>query len=62
MQPASRHSICVADPGGAVYPVPAGTLDENPELHVLRHIYVKSKASWDEIADDAPCWDEDSAD
>ena len=31
--------------------VPAGLLSDDPELKVIHHIWVDSKASWDEIGD-----------
>lgn len=43
-------------PGGGAWWVPAGLLDDDPGLRVAGHIFVGSKASWDEIAGDAPCW------
>jgi len=50
------------DPRGAVNPVPAGTLDPDLNVSVLRHIYVGSRASWETLGGTAPCWDEDSPD
>jgi hypothetical protein len=50
------------EPVGTIYPVPAGTVLGELDVPVLEHIYVGSKASWDEIGDSAPRWDEDSAD
>jgi len=41
-------------PGGGAYWVPAGLLDDAPALRVAGHIWVGSKAPWDEIAGDAP--------
>jgi len=38
----------------ASYWVPAGLLDGRPNIKVARHIYVGSKAPWDEIGGDAP--------
>jgi len=38
--------------------VPAGTLDDDPGPAVMGHIYVGSKASWDNIGDDAPQYEE----
>ena len=40
--------------GAAAYWVPAGLLDDDPGVSVSGHIYVGSKASWDEIAGSAP--------
>lgn len=36
-------------PNGKIYFVPAGLLDQDPGVRVERHIFVGSKASWDEI-------------
>jgi len=41
-------------PGSAAWWVPAGLLDDDPGLVVGGHIFVGSKAAWDEIAGDAP--------
>lgn len=41
-------------PGGGAYWVPAGLLDADPGVKVAGHIFVGSKAAWDEIAGDAP--------
>jgi hypothetical protein len=38
--------------------VPAGLLDGDPGVRVAGHIFVGSKAPWDEIADDLPQWAE----
>ena len=46
-------------PGVAAYWVPAGLLDDDPGLVIGGHIFVGSKAPWDEIAGDAPRFDED---
>jgi hypothetical protein len=40
--------------GAAAYWVPAGLLDDDPGLRIGGHIFVGSKAPWDEIAGDAP--------
>ena len=42
------------DPRGKIYVVPAGTLDDDPGTRVEQHIFVGSKAPWDEIAGEAP--------
>jgi hypothetical protein len=44
---------------GKIYFVPAGVLDDDPGVRVERHIFVGSKASWDEIAGDAAQFEED---
>ncbi len=41
-------------PGAEAYWVPAGVLDDDPGLRVGGHIFVGSKAAWDEIAGSAP--------
>ncbi len=38
--------------------VAAGTLDDDPGTSVQAHIYVASKASWHEITDDLPQFEE----
>ncbi|MFK8021308.1 MAG: GFA family protein [Pseudomonadales bacterium] len=38
--------------------VPAGSLDDDPGVAVMGHIYVGSKMSWDHIGDEAPQYDE----
>jgi hypothetical protein len=38
--------------------VPAGVLDDDPGVKVAGHIFVGSKAPWDEIAGSAPQFDE----
>jgi len=41
-------------PSGKVWWIPAGLLDDDPGVAVAQHIFVASKAPWDEIAGDAP--------
>ena len=41
-------------PGGGAYWVPAGLIEGDPGVRVAGHIYVGSKAPWDEIAGSAP--------
>ena len=43
---------------GKLMALPAGSLDDDPGVGVGRHIFVGSKASWDEIGDDAPRFEE----
>ncbi len=43
-------------PDGGAWWIPAGLLDEPSGLEVAGHIYVDSRASWDEIAGTAPRW------
>jgi len=45
-------------PGAQAYWVPAGVLDDDPGLRIGGHIYVGSKAAWDEIAGSAPQFEE----
>lgn len=52
-----RCSVCgspapMLHPGGGAYSVPAGLLDADPGVGVAGHIFVDSKAPWDEIAGD----------
>lgn len=44
-------------PSGGAYWVPAGLIDEPSGLRVAGHIFVGSKAPWDEIAGAAPRFD-----
>jgi hypothetical protein len=46
-------------PTGGAYWVPAGLIDEPSGLQVAGHIFVGSKASWDDIAGDAPQFEAD---
>ncbi len=41
-------------PSGKLFLLPAGLLDDDPGTRVEQHIYVGSKAAWDEIAGTAP--------
>jgi hypothetical protein len=41
-----------------VVSIPAGSLDDDPGTRVEQHIYVGSRAAWDEIAGDAPHYEE----
>lgn len=54
----------VPDPDSrrTMYCVPVGLLDGDPALRVGDHIYVGSRASWDEIGDAAPRFDGDGPD
>ncbi len=38
--------------------VPVGSLNEDPDVDIWKHLFVASKASWDIIGDDAPQFDE----
>ena len=44
-------------PSGGAYLVPAGSLDDDPGVRVESHIFVRSKAAWDEIGGSAPQFD-----
>ena len=44
--------------GAAAYWVPAGLLDDDPGVRIGCHIFVGSKAPWDEIGDSAPQFQE----
>jgi len=41
-------------PTGGAYWIPAGLLDDDPGVRIAGHIFVGSKAPWDEIAGTAP--------
>lgn len=43
---------------GTTWFVPAGLLDEDPQVKTRGHIWVSSKPSWEVIGDDAPQFDE----
>lgn len=45
-------------PDGEAWWVPAGLLDADPGVRITGHIFVDSRAPWDEIAGDAPRWHE----
>ena len=45
-------------PSGGAWWVPAGALDDDPGVRIGGHIFVGSKAPWDEIAGSAPHFDE----
>jgi hypothetical protein len=56
-----RCSVCgspapVLRHDGGAYAIPAGLLDGDPGVGVAGHIYVGSKAGWDEIAGGAKEW------
>lgn len=58
-----RCSVCGSPlpklrPDGGAYWVPAGLLDEDPGVRIAGHIFVGSKAPWDEIAGTAPQFSE----
>jgi len=59
----SRCAVCGSPlpslhPSGGAYWVPAGLLDADPGSRVAAHIYVGSKAAWDEIGGHAPRYEE----
>ncbi len=43
---------------GTVHGITLGTLNGDPKVALQRHIYVGSKAPWDEIGGDCPQYDE----
>ena len=47
---------------GKVFMLPAGVLDDDPGCRVEQHIFVGSKASWDQIAGRAPQFEEGAPD
>ena len=42
------------EPGGTWFEVPAGLLEDDPEIRPERHIFVDEKAPWTIITDDLP--------
>ena len=46
------------DPGATSFFLPAGTLDDDPGARPAAHIFVASEASWLEISDELPQFDE----
>ena len=51
-------SLPLPHPGSPTMFAPVGTLDDDPGVRPLAHIFVASKAPWVEIADDLPQFDE----
>jgi len=54
-----RCSVCGSPlpklhPGGGAYWIPVGLLDSDPGVRIAGHIFVGSKAPWEEIAGNAP--------
>ena len=45
-------------PSGGAYWVPAGVLDDDPGVRIGGHIFVGSKAPWDEVGGSAPQFEE----
>jgi hypothetical protein len=45
-------------PSGGAYWIPAGVLDDDPGVRVAMHIFVGSRAPWDEIGGAAPRFEE----
>ena len=43
---------------GKIAGITLGTLNNDPQAYISEHIFVGSKASWDEIGGDAPQYDE----
>jgi hypothetical protein len=61
--PYTRCRVCGSlapdhNPKRELYNVPAGLLDDDIGVKVVRHIFVGDKASWDVIGDDAPQYEE----
>jgi hypothetical protein len=64
--PPYRSSFCtqcgssLPDPAAEspLVEIPAGALDDDPQLLPDKHIYVDVKSSWFEIADDLPQFDQ----
>lgn len=49
--------------GGKVHGVTLGCLDaQDPGVHLERHIFVGSRAAWEEMPHGAPCFDEHAPD
>jgi hypothetical protein len=46
------------DQDPTTYSLPLGPLDDDPHIKPARHVYVASKASWYDITDDLPRFDE----
>lgn len=46
-------------PSGGAYWIPAGALDDDPGVRVEMHIFIGSKAPWDEVGGSAPQFDAD---
>ena len=44
--------------GGSAWWVPVGLLEDNGKLRRAAHVFVASRASWDQVAVDAPRFDE----
>jgi hypothetical protein len=63
--PAYRVSFCsrcgspVPNPAGnsGLLEIPAGLLDDDPEMKPDRHIFIEVKSAWFEITDDLPQYD-----
>lgn len=51
-------SLAIPNPGEPKIFIPVGTLDDDPGERPAAHIFVASKADWDEINDDLPQFDE----
>ena len=66
-EPAGAHDVRCAHCGSLLYSVvregryvhvTLGTLTDEPSIHPSMHIFVRSKASWDQICDGLPQHDE----
>jgi len=51
-------SLPVPDTAGETLYLPAGTLDDDPGERRAAHIFMASRAPWDEVTDGLPCFDE----
>jgi hypothetical protein len=49
--------VVAAEPAGQRVFMPAGCLDDDPDVRPAAHIFVASRAVWHEIADDLPRFD-----
>jgi len=47
-------TLLFAPKSGSHVSVAMGTLDDDPGMQAAQHIFIESKASWVEIADDLP--------
>ena len=53
------HLLVHGQSGDGSYAIPAGTLDGDPTLNIIGHMYTSELVSWYQIDDDLPqyeCW------
>ena len=53
------HLLVRGQTGDGSYAIPAGTLDGDPKLNIIGHMYTLELVSWYQIDDDLPhfsCW------